>query len=59
MPSLYRWRAEGAARADILRALADEPGWYVPSLYRWRAEDEAQEAGSWIEPLEELSLIHI
>lgn len=48
-----RLRAEGAARADILRALADEPGWYVPSLYRWRAEDEAQEAGSWIEPLEE------
>lgn len=47
-----RLRAEGAARADILRALADEPGWYVPSLYRWRAEDEAQEAGSWIEPLE-------
>ena len=25
-----RLRAEGAARADILRALADEPGWYVP-----------------------------
>ena len=37
----------------ILRALADEPGWYVPSLYRWRAEPEAQEAGSWIEPVEE------
>ena len=48
-----RLRAEGAARADILRALADEPGWYVPSLYRWRSEPEAQEAGSWIEPLEE------
>lgn len=50
---IRRLRAEGAARASILRALADEPGWYVPSLYRWRAEDEAQEAGSWIEPVEE------
>lgn len=48
-----RLRAEGAPRAAILRALAHEPGWYVPSLYRWRSEPEAQEAGSWIEPLEE------
>ena len=45
-------RAEGAARADILRALAHEPGWYVPSLYRWLDEDEAQERGTWIEPSE-------
>ena len=50
---IRRLRAEGAARADILRALSAEPGWYVPSLYRWRAEEEAQEAGSWIEPVEE------
>ncbi|MFC7282041.1 TIGR03960 family B12-binding radical SAM protein [Gordonibacter pamelaeae] len=50
---IRRLRAEGAPRAGILRALADEPGWYVPSLYRWRAEPEAQEAGSWIEPVEE------
>ncbi|MEC4183311.1 TIGR03960 family B12-binding radical SAM protein [Adlercreutzia sp. R21] len=44
-------RAEGARRADILRALAAIPGTYVPSLYRWRSEKEAQEAGSWAEPL--------
>ena len=50
---IRRLRAEGAPRAGILRALADEPGWYVPSLYRWRAESVAQEAGSWIEPVEE------
>lgn len=50
---IRRLRAEGAARADILRALAVEPGWYVPSLYRWRTEDEAQEGGSWIEPMQE------
>ncbi len=41
----------GASRREIVRALADVGGWYVPSLYRWRGEDEAQEAGSWIEPL--------
>ncbi|MEG2746816.1 MAG: TIGR03960 family B12-binding radical SAM protein [Gordonibacter sp.] len=50
---IRRLREAGATRAAILRALAGEPGWYVPSLYRWREEDEAQEAGSWIEPLEE------
>ncbi len=45
-------RAEGAPRADILRALAREVGGaYVPSLYRWRDEAEAQAAGSWVEPL--------
>ncbi|MEY8461023.1 TIGR03960 family B12-binding radical SAM protein [Eggerthellaceae bacterium 24-137] len=44
-------RAAGAPRADILRALAAIPGTYVPSLYRWRSEEEAQEAGSWAEPL--------
>ena len=50
---IRRMRAEGASRRDILRALAVEPGCYVPTLYRWRDEAEAQEAGSWIEPLEE------
>ena len=44
-------RAEGASREQILRALADVPGTYVPSLYRWRTEEEAQERGSWVEPL--------
>ena len=50
---IRRMRRGGAARADILRALAHEDGWYVPSLYRWRDEAEAQEEGSWIEPSEE------
>ena len=50
---IRRLRGEGAPRASILRALAQEPGWYVPSLYRWRDEAEAQETGSWIEPVEE------
>ncbi|MEA5020695.1 MAG: TIGR03960 family B12-binding radical SAM protein [Gordonibacter sp.] len=45
-------REQGVGRDNILRALATKPGWYVPSLYRWRDEAEAQEAGSWIEPLE-------
>ncbi|WP_295996230.1 TIGR03960 family B12-binding radical SAM protein [uncultured Adlercreutzia sp.] len=44
-------RAEGAPRAAILRALAQVGGVYVPSLYRWRSEEEAQAAGSWVEPL--------
>ncbi|WP_225749344.1 TIGR03960 family B12-binding radical SAM protein [Paraeggerthella sp. Marseille-Q4926] len=47
-----RMRSEGAARADILRTLAQQPGCYVPSLYRWRDEATAQQEGSWIEPLE-------
>ena len=46
-------REQGASRREILRALANLEGCYVPGLYRWRDEDEAQEAGSWIEPLEE------
>jgi len=46
-------REQGLSRAQICRALADVDGWYVPSLYRWRTEAEAQEAGSWIEPLVE------
>ena len=46
-------KAQGAKRSEILRRLADVPGWYVPGLYAWRTEDEAQEAGSWIQPLEE------
>ncbi len=50
---IRRMRHKGAARAEILRALAREDGWYVPSLYRWCDEAEAQEAGSWIEPVEE------
>ena len=49
---IRRMRQEGASRTDILRALACEDGWYVPSLYRWRSEAEAQETGSWIEPVE-------
>ncbi len=43
-------RARGAARADILRALADTPGTYVPSLYRQLDVDDAQTHGSWVEP---------
>ena len=46
-------RAAGACRADILRALAQMPGHYVPLLYRWLSEEEAQVAGSWVQPLEE------
>ena len=38
-------RKAGATRAEVLRKLATEPGWYVPSLYRWRDTDEAQAAG--------------
>ena len=45
-------REAGLARVDVLRALARVDGWYVPSLYRWRSEEEAQAAGSWVEPLE-------
>lgn len=45
-------RARGANRDEVLHALAHLDGWYVPSLYRWRSEEEAQQAGSWIEPLE-------
>lgn len=56
---IRRLRGEGASRASILRALAQEPGWYVPSLYRWRDEAEAQETGSWIEPVEEGLPTHI
>ncbi len=43
-------RGRGARRHDILRELANLEGCYVPGLYRWRSEDEAQQAGSWIEP---------
>ena len=45
-------RRAGATRQDILRSLAVLPGCYVPSLYRVRGEEEAQRAGSWVEPLE-------
>ncbi|MDO4290560.1 MAG: TIGR03960 family B12-binding radical SAM protein [Eggerthellaceae bacterium] len=47
---IRKLRLQGAARADILRAMADVPGTYVPSLYRWRTEAEAQKTGSWVEP---------
>ena len=50
---IRRLRAEGARRADILRALAREDGWYVPALYRWLSEEEAQRAGAWAVPLED------
>ena len=46
-------RQQGTSRGAILRALAGLEGWYVPQLYRWRSEAEAQEAGSWVEPLED------
>ncbi len=46
-------RARGASRSEIWRALARLDGWYVPALYRWRTREEAQAAGSWIEPLED------
>ncbi len=44
-------KRDGCSRADIVRAMVKIPGMYVPSLYRWRSEVEAQEAGSWAEPL--------
>ena len=50
---IAKMRAEGACRKDILRAIAKLDGWYVPQFYRWRTRDEAQDAGSWIEPLEQ------
>ena len=50
---IRRLRKAGASRREILRALAKLDGWYAPSLYRWRDRDEAQRAGSWIEPLED------
>ena len=56
---IRRMRAQGASRHDILATLGKEPGWYVPSFYRWRTEEEAQAAGSWIEPLEEGMPTHI
>lgn len=43
-------RAEGASRAEILRALACIEGTYVPSLYTELSEAEAQEQGSWVVP---------
>ena len=52
--SLHRkMRDAGASRAEIVRALAEIPGCYAPTLYRWLSEEEAQERGSWIEPVEE------
>ena len=46
-------RRQGASRRQILDALAELDGWYVPLLYRWRSQEEAQESGSWVEPLHE------
>lgn len=48
---IRKMKREGAARAEIVRALVGVPGTYVPSMYRWRTEEEAQAAGSWAEPL--------
>ena len=59
LQAIRRLRAEGACRADILRAIARMDGFYVPSLYRWRDEEQAQQAGSWIEPVEEGLPTHI
>ncbi len=50
---IRRMRRAGANRQKILREAAKLTGSYVPSLYRWRCEGEAQERGSWIEPLYE------
>ena len=52
-------RERGESRSSILRALADVPGTYVPSLYRWCDEGEAQERGSWIDPVAEGVPTHI
>ena len=46
-----RMRKDGARRADVLRELSHEPGWYVPSMYRPLDEGQAQRAGYWVEPL--------
>lgn len=56
---IRRLRIEGVSRISVLHALAHEPGWYVPSLYRWRSVAEAQERGSWIDPVEEGLPTHI
>ncbi len=53
LSAIREMRREGLSRREILRKLADIPGTYVPSLYRWRTEEEAQEAGSWAEPMKE------
>lgn len=44
-------RSEGASRDDILHAMAKVPGTYVPALYRPLTEEQAQERGSWVEPV--------
>jgi len=44
-------RDAGAQRKEILISLSQLPGVYVPSLYAWRTFKEAQEAGSWLDPL--------
>lgn len=51
---VLRMRDQGATRADILRALAQESGWYVPSLYEVLDEANAQELGAWVRPLDEV-----
>ena len=45
-------RSKGASREEIWRGLARLGGWYVPELYRERTEEEAQQAGSCVEPVE-------
>lgn len=46
-------QAQGATRAEVLHALSQLEGWYVPSFYAWRSELDAQQEGSWLEPLVE------
>ena len=45
-------RSKGASREEIWRGLARLGGWYVPGLYRELTEEDAQKAGSWVEPVE-------
>ena len=51
--TVRRMRAEGAPRADIVRALAGVAGTYVPSLYDVVGEREAQERGAYAHPVED------
>lgn len=46
-----RMRAEGASKAEILRAMAQVPGTYVPGLYEEVGRECAQEQGAWVKPV--------
>lgn len=48
-----RMRAAGAARADIVRALAEVAGTYVPSLYEVLDDEQAQQRGAFAVPVDE------